>query len=260
MRLLRKRRRRTLTSTPLDDAERAIIARNLVVYDDLSAADRAELEGKTRVLLAEKSFEGCGGLALGDEHRLTIAAYGALLLLRRDTDYYPRLASILVYPSAFLAPVRHPVGTVAAIETEEERLGESWTAGSLVVSWEDVCADIDDPDAGVSVIIHEFAHQLDEEDSSGEGVPSLGSRAEYKSWHEVFTREYEAHCRAVDRGRRTLLDEYAAESPAEFFAVASEAFFLMPRDLRLRHRDLYRRLAEYYRQDPASWGKAASDA
>jgi Mlc titration factor MtfA (ptsG expression regulator) len=96
MRLLKKRRRRTLTSTPLDEAERALVARNLVVYDDLSPADRVELEGKMRVLLAEKSFEGCGGLELGDEHRLTIAAYGALLLLRRDTDYYPRLSSILV--------------------------------------------------------------------------------------------------------------------------------------------------------------------
>ena len=207
-----------------------------------------------QVLLAEKSFEGCGGLALDDEHRVTIAAYGALLLLNRDTDYYPRLESVLIYPSAFLAPVRHPVGAVAALETEEERLGESSSAGALVLSWEDVLADIEDPDAGMNVAIHEFAHQLDEEDPTGEGVPALRSRAEYKAWHEVFSREYEAHCDDVERGRPTLLDEYAAESPAEFFAVASEVFFLLPLDLRMRHPDLYRRLADFYRQDPARWG------
>jgi Mlc titration factor MtfA (ptsG expression regulator) len=251
---LRKRRRRALESEPLTASERSIVVRNLVVYGLLSPADRSELEGKTRVLLAEKSFEGCGGLELDDEHRVTIAAYGALLLLHRDSDYYPILDSVLVYPTAFLAPVRHPIGDHAAIETEEERLGESWNAGSLALSWEDILADIEDPGAGVSVVIHEFAHQLDEENSSGEGVPNLGSRAEYKAWHEVFSREYEAHCDDIDRGRRTLLDEYAAESPAEFFAVASEAFFLIPLDLRMRHPDLYRRLADYYRQDPAEWG------
>jgi Mlc titration factor MtfA (ptsG expression regulator) len=130
---LRKRRRRALESEPLTASERSIVVRNLVVYGLLSPADRSELEGKTRVLLAEKSFEGCGGLELDDEHRVTIAAYGALLLLHRDSDYYPILDSVLVYPTAFLAPVRHPIGDHAAIETEEERLGESWNAGSLAL-------------------------------------------------------------------------------------------------------------------------------
>lgn len=237
----------------LDDASRAVVERNLIVHPMLSAADRRELEGRTRVLLEEKSFEGCGGLDLTDEHRVTVAAYGALLLLHRDTDYYPRLDSILVYPSAFLAPVRHAVGEVAGIETDEERIGESWSAGSLVVSWEDVIADVEDAEAGCSVLIHEFAHQLDEEESLGEGVPTLENARAYRSWQEVFSREYEAHCAAVDGGRRTLLDEYAAESPAEFFAVASETFFLLPVDLRMRHPELYRELAAFYRQDPAGW-------
>jgi len=253
MRFLRKRRRRGLEATPLEASWRAVIERNLVVHDLLPQADLRELEGKTRVLLEEKSFEGCGGLDLTDDHRVTIAAYGALLLLHRETDYYPRLHSILVYPSAFLAPVRHAVGEVAGIETDEERIGESWSAGSLVVSWEDVVADLEDCDAGCSVLIHEFAHQLDEEESLGEGVPMLESAQAYRSWREVFSREYEAHCSDVDGGRRTLLDEYAAESPAEFFAVASEAFFLLPVDLRMRHPDLYRELSSFYRQDPAAW-------
>jgi len=256
MRFLRKRRRRGIENVPLDEASRAVVARNLLVYELLPDADVRELEGKARVLLEEKSFEGCGGLELGDDHRVTVAAYGALLLLHRDTDYYPRLDSILVYPSAFLAPVRHAVGEAAGIETDEERIGESWSAGSLVVSWEDVVADLAEPDAGCSVLIHEFAHQLDEEESLGEGVPTLEHARSYQSWKDVFSREYEAHCRAVDRGRRTLLDEYGAESPAEFFAVATEAFFLLPIDLRMRHPDLYRELAAYFRQDPASWRPA----
>jgi len=253
MRFLRKRRRRALESARLDAAARTVVERNLVVYDQLSDDDLRELEGKILVLLAEKSFEGCGGLALADEHRVTVAAYGALLLLHRATDYYPHLDSILVYPSSFLAPVRHAVGEVAGIETDEERVGESWSAGALVVSWEDLLDDVADPDAGSNVMIHEFAHQLDEEESLGEGVPALAGAAHYRAWHEVFSREYEAHTAAVDRGQRTLLDEYAAESPAEFFAVASETFFLLPLDLRMRHPDLYRELAAYYCQDPASW-------
>lgn len=253
MRFLRKRRRRELEALAFAEQWRTVLARNLVVHDALPAADLRELEGKAHVLLEEKSFEGCGGIDLSDEHRVTIAAYGALMLLHRDTDYYPRLASILVYPSAFLAPVRHAVGEVAGIETDEERIGESWSAGSLVVSWEDVIADLEEPDAGCSVLIHEFAHQLDEEESMGEGVPTLQSRDAYRSWQKVFSREYEAHCDAVDGGRRTLLDEYAAESPAEFFAVASEIFFLLPLDLRMRHPDLYRELSSFYRQDPAAW-------
>jgi Mlc titration factor MtfA (ptsG expression regulator) len=253
MRFFRKRRRRELEGAALDDPLRAVIEHNLTVHELLSDADLRELEGKARVLLEEKSFEGCGGLDLTDEHRVTIAAYGALLLLHRETDYYPRLHSILVYPSAFLAPVRHAVGEVAGIETDEERIGESWSAGSLVVSWEDVVADIEDAEAGCSVLIHEFAHQLDEEESLGEGVPALDSSRAYRSWQQVFSREYEAHCAAVDGGRRTLLDEYAAESPAEFFAVASETFFLLPVDLRMRHPELYRELAAFYRQDPAGW-------
>jgi Mlc titration factor MtfA (ptsG expression regulator) len=253
MGFLRSRKRRALRAQPLDPPLRAIVERNLVVYDSLEAEDRRELEGKIGVLLEEKSFEGCGGLELGDEHRVTVASYGALLLLHRETDYYPRLGSVLVYPSAFLAPVRHAVGDVAAIETAEERLGESWSAGSLVVSWEDAIADIEDPEGGCNVMIHEFAHQLDEEETSGDGVPTLSSAAAYRAWHDVFTREYEAHCDAIDHGRRTLLDEYAAESPAEFFAVASETFFLLPVDLRMRHPELYRELSAYYHQDPAAW-------
>jgi Mlc titration factor MtfA (ptsG expression regulator) len=253
MRFLRRRRRRELEAMGLDETSRAIIARNLSVHLALTDIDLRELEGKTRVLLEEKSFEGCAGMDLTDEHRVTIAAYGALLLLHRETDYYPRLDSILVYPSAFHAPVRHPVGEVASIDLEEERIGESWSAGSLVVSWEDVLDDLADPDAAYSVLIHEFAHQLDEEESMGEGVPALVSGRAYRSWEEIFSREYQAHCDAVDRGARTLLDEYGAESPAEFFAVASEAFFLLPLDLRMRHPDLYCQLASFYRQDPATW-------
>jgi Mlc titration factor MtfA (ptsG expression regulator) len=257
MRFLRRRRRRAAESRSLTVQHRAVVSRNLVVYGDLEAADRRELEGRIHVLLDEKVFEGCGGMDLTDEHRVTVAAYGALLLLHRDTDYYPRLGSILVYPSAFLAPVRHAVGDTAAIETDEERVGESWAAGSMVVSWEDALADIDDPAAGCNVVIHEFAHQLDEEESQGEGLPVLASARAYRTWQAVFSREYEAHCDAVGRGRPTLIDEYGAESPAEFFAVATETFFLLPVDLRMRHPDLYRELAGYYRQDPARWGRSA---
>ena len=229
-----------------------IIDRNLPVADLLSLSERAELEGKARVLLEEKAFEGCGGLELTEEMRTTVAAHAALLITGRDTTFYPRLGSVLVYPSSFVAPVRHPVGD-AEIETAEERLGESSAEGAVVISWEDVLADLADPDAATSVILHEFAHQLDDENPGSEGCPVLERRRSYAEWAQVFSSEYDLHVADVEAGRPTLIDEYGAESPAEFFAVAVESFFLLPVDLSHRHPELYAQLAVYFHLDPAAW-------
>ncbi len=249
---LKERRRRRLRAEPIPEAWRAIIGRNLPFFAHLPQADQAELLGHAQVLLAEKGWEGCGGLELTDEIKVTIAVQAGRLLLHRPTDYYPRLLTILIYPSGFIVPQEQPLGDSDIWqEGKEGRLGETGRRmGSLVLAWDTVLADALDPSDGKNLVLHEFAHQLDFEDSVADGAPVLGSRSDRRSWAEVMRIEYATLCAAVDTGIPTLLDEYGATDPAEFFAVATEAFFERPLALRRWHPRLYGELQHFFRQDP----------
>jgi len=248
---LRRRRRKRLRATPLPEAWWRIIDRRVPLIRRMSQADRTELGGIVQVLLDEKRFEGCGGLQITDEVRLTIAAHGALLLLHRPTDYYPSLKTILVYPHAYLAPDlrRQPDGSV--IDGPEPRLGESWFRGAIVLSWDDVLRGAIRRDDGHNVALHEFVHQLDGESGAMEGTPILPSRARYRDWARVLGSEYRELTERVHRGHASLLDAYGAADPAEFFAVATEAFFERATDMKRRYPQLYAELARFYGQDPA---------
>jgi hypothetical protein len=248
----KKKRRERFRRTPLSAARRAILERNVPYYRFLPADDRAELEGLVQIFLSEKRFEGCDGLEMRDEIRLTIAAHACVLLLHRDTEIYPLLQSVLVYPHTFVAPLeeRAPGGIV--IEDFEEREGESWDTGALILSWDDVLESIANPHDGYNVVFHEFAHQLDDEAGIADGAPKLKKRSMYDAWSRVFAAEYQALAENIERHRPTVLDEYGAESPAEFFAVATEAFFGVPAELKKRHPALYEQLRLFYEQDPAA--------
>jgi hypothetical protein len=250
--LFKERRRRRLRSEPVPEEWRAIISRNLPFFNRLSAADQSELLGDAQVFLAEKRFEGCGGLELTDEIRVTIATQACLLLLHRKTDYYPQLITILVYPSGFIVEQDRPVEGHIWQGGKEGRLGETGrTMGSLVLAWDAAKSGGRDPSDGKNLVLHEFAHQLDFEDSVADGVPALSSRDEKRSWAEVMKMEFAALRAADETGIPTLLDAYGATNPAEFFAVATEAFFERPRALRSRHPRLYQELQIFFRQDPA---------
>ena len=252
---LKDRRRRELRERPLPEAWRAIIDANLPTLKRLPPEDRRELEGHAQVFLAEKSFEGCGGLEMTDEIRVTIAAEACLLLLHRETDYYPGLDSILVYPSAYVADARRVQAGLVS-ESRDVRLGESWHRGAVVLAWDAVLHGAADPRDGHDVVLHEFAHQLDTEDGSPNGAPPLPKRAMYASWARVLNAEFESLSESAERHRRTVLDKYGATNPAEFFAVVTEAFFEKPLQLEKRHPELYEQLATFYRQDPARWTAA----
>lgn len=217
----------------------------------LSPEKQDQLRGLVQIFLDEKEFEGCGGLVLTDEIRVTIAGYACVLLLGGQSDMYPELRVVLVYPRSYVAPHFDygPGGTVT--EGVEGRSGESWSFGNIVLSWRDVLRDATHYDRGRNVVFHEFAHQLDYEFGSAEGAPALPPGVAYKDWARVMQSEYDALIDSVESGEPTLLDEYGAESPAEFFAVATEAFFLKPEELKRRHLELYELLRLYYRQDPA---------
>jgi Mlc titration factor MtfA (ptsG expression regulator) len=249
--LFKRRRRNRLRAAPFPADWLAIIEKNVRFYACLPDADRLELQGLIQIFLHEKILEGCGGLVLTDEIKVTIAAQACLLLLHRDTDFYPKLTTVLVYPSAYVARSIKPVGSGLALEGENVNLGESWTNGIVVLSWDDVRAGASDFRDGRNLVLHEFAHQLDREDGAVDGAPLLDQRSQYVAWARVLNAEFERLKRDSWMGRPTVLDEYGTTDPAEFFAVATECFFEKPRVLEKRHPELYAELRSYYRQDPA---------
>lgn len=256
---LKRRRRRLLQAQPFPDDWRSIISRNVPIFRRLPRADQAEVLGDIQVFLNEKYFEGCGGLEITDEIRVTIAAQACLLLLHRQTDYYPGLTTVLVYPSAYVAHEDRYLGENIWEQGDDARLGHTgWRMGSLVLAWDEARRGAADPADGTNLVMHEFAHQLDFEDSQTDGAPSLSTRRESLEWALVMRREFEALRRADAAGTPTILDTYGATNPAEFFAVATEAFFERPVALRAKQPEMYAQLAGFYCQDPASYSAEAA--
>ncbi len=235
----------------MPDAWGRILVANLPHASLLCAEDRQELEELVRIFISEKRFEGCGGLVITDEIKVTIAAQACLLLLHRDTDIYPGLESILVYPHAYHTRSERREGPLV-VEADSVRLGESWVRGALVLAWDHVRSATHHVAPGQNVVLHEFAHQLDAEEGAMEGAPDLGSRARYVAWARVLGKEYETLSDRVHAGRSSDIDSYGATNPAEFFAVVTEMFFERPRPLRKHHPALYAELLAFYRQDPAA--------
>ncbi len=239
-----------------------MLVRRYSMYSRLSPADRRELEGHIRVFLAEKRFEGCGGQEVTDEVRVLIAAQACLLLLHRDTDCYPLLHSILVYPSSYIAKTWHWEKDGTIIEGNQVRGGESWPHGTVVLAWDGAFAGAVELNKNRNLVLHEFAHQLDEEDGIADGAPLLsGSNLwqihhRYQAWARVLSDEFQQLRRAAEEGRETVLDTYGAQNPAEFFAVVTECFFEKPGRLKERHPALYAELQEFYRQDPLLYAPA----
>jgi MtfA peptidase len=142
-------------------------------------------------------------------------------------------------------------------EYTEDRSGESWDLGVVILSWEDTVRYASTGRSGYNVALHEFAHQLDMENGEMDGTPGLADRVARERWTRVFTAAYDRFERAESSGRRTLIDSYAEGDPSEFFAVVTESFFERSRALRREQPDLYEVLSDYYRVDPAGWDEAA---
>ncbi len=245
--LSRRERREKWRAEPFPAEWVAILEKNIPFYKRLAEPDRAELHGLIRVFLEEKHFEGCGGLEMTDEVRLTIAGQACLLLLHRETDDFARLITILVYPSAYEAPAIEPIGGGAILQGLQGRLGEASADGVVILSWDDVVSGAFDPKDGHNVVLHEFAHQLDMEDGRADGAPILKHRSKYASWARVLGAEYE---NLRESGKKSVLDDYGGINPAEFFAVATECFFEKPVQMKKKHPELYDELRAFYHLDP----------
>jgi MtfA peptidase len=256
---LKDRHRKRLKARPFPNEWLKIIKRNVAFFTRLSANDRAELLDLMQVLLAEKNFEGCAGQEITDEVRVTIAAQACLLLLHRKTDYFPRLLTILVYPSTYSVQEERPITTEIWEEGKAFRAGETGrTMGSMVLAWDTVKWGAADPSDGKNVVLHEFAHQLDYENFAADGTPALATRKQQLAWREVMRTEFASLRAAEETGIPTLLDTYGATNAAEFFAVSIEAFFERPVMLRAQHPRLYSQLHDYFQQDPVEFSAERS--
>ena len=220
-------------------------------YKYLTPEEQQELHGHIQVFLHEKEFEGCEGLKITDEIRVTIAAQACILLLHRQTDYFPLMKTILVYPHHYFAYTTKRQAGGFVQEGVQARLGESWQRGPIVLSWDDVMRGAADPNDGHNVIFHEFAHELDSESGAMEGAPDLPQATMYTAWSRVLGYEYKKLLDDIQRNHHHLIDTYGAVSPAEFFAVVTEAFFEKPVQLKRHHPELYEQLRGFYHQDPA---------
>lgn len=255
--LIKRWRRKRVMAREFPREWEAILNENVQLYPRLSGDDRAELKRHILVFLDEKHFEGCGGLEITDEIRVTVAGNACLLQLHRKPDYFPELVTILVYPEAFV--VRHTEVDEHGFEMQDlmENAGESWDGGNVILAWNSAKHGALDPRDGLNVVLHEFAHQLDSTHGPGDGAPPM-PRAQAREWARVFQAEYDKLCEEVDAGRDTVLDDYAATNPAEFFAVAVETFFEKPTQMKEHHPELYAQLQGYFQQDPATWKRDTS--
>jgi len=248
----KRRRRKHLARQRFPDEWLAIINKNMPFYRLLPAADQSELHRHILIFIGEKRFEGCGGLQITDEIKVTIAAQACILLLHRQTDCYPGLPSILVYPRSYVAHSAKWLAGGILAEGPDVRLGESWHRGSVVLSWDDVRRSAADINDGHNVVFHEFAHQIDSTGAKGDSSPVLQSRSTFIAWARILEKDYEKLQRDVSRNSTTFLDEYGAVNPAEFFAVATEYFFEKSKELQRLHPELYEELKRFYQQDPAA--------
>lgn len=248
----RRRRRARLLCESLPPEWREVLERNVSQYRRLPADLQRALEGLVNVFLDDKEIAGCAGLEVTDEMRLTVAGHACLLLLGGGRSAFSGFHTILMYPDTFVAPATSYDGLVETV-SEDARSGESWQRGPVVLAWSDIREDLRHAGDGRNVVLHEFAHKLDEENDQLDGLPVLRDRSQYEEWRAVLSREYDELKRQAEKGSGSTLDPYGAESPAEFFAVATEAFFEMPATLRDRLPDLYHQLQRYYNLDPAGW-------
>lgn len=257
-------RRRRLLAQPFPAAWAEILEREVTVLRRLDPSLHPRLRELVQVFVHEKNWEGCGGLVLTDEHRVIIAAQACLLLAGvPHHDLFASAISILVYPSAVVVPRRRAgvlerLSTAPAVETPI--LGQAFQRGAVIIAWDRALAGARDEGGDNNVVLHEFAHEIDMHDGAADGTPPLADTAHRRAWVAACEPAFLALRAATERGEHTFLRDYAATNEAEFFAVATEAYFMRPRALATAMPALFGVLREFYQVEllPRSGSEALS--
>ena len=244
---LSRHTREKILSQPFPEDWEGHLKRNIAYYRKLTTEEQGRLRNIVHVMVAEKSWEGCHDLVVTDEMKVAICGQAGLMILDMEHSYFDRVPTILVYPSGFRIPPDQGMGDNSAV------IGQAVYRGPVILAWDEIRAQGRDPSMGENVVIHEFAHQLDYLDGYAGGTPELGDPQQVEHWEQVMARAYEAHLQDLRLDHDTLLGEYAGTNRTEFFAVASERYFMIPRQLKRLYPELHALLASYYRVDPARW-------
>ncbi|WP_158768879.1 zinc-dependent peptidase [Paraglaciecola sp. L1A13] len=248
----RELKRIKLQAQPLPPEYVHILQTKFPLYSRLPSDLQRTLKGHMQVFLAEKDIIGRGDFEVTDTVRVLIAAQACLLILNRPGNYYPGFRSILVYPETYVANSTHRDGMLQVTATST-RAGESWQRGPVILAWDHVLQGARDSRDGHNVVMHEFAHKLDEENAAMDGLPLLPTPEQYKQWSEVLNAEFILQQQKLADGADDVIDSYGATSPAEFFAVVTETFFEKPHQLAHRHPKLYEQFKQCYLLDPKEW-------
>jgi len=232
-----------------------ILRKSFHLYNFLPKDIKEQLHGHINVFLDLKGFHGHHNLEITTEMKVTIAAQACMLLLNRQSDYFPRLQTIEVYPQAFSSEVTTSNGMLK----EQVRTGESWSNGRVILSWSHSKQGISNFKDGSNVVMHEFAHRLDQLDNNTDGIPTkhFGDGETYYLWSDVILKQYQKHLKKLKKSHKknnkTLLTEYAGTNEAEFFAVATEFFFEKGKQLKKAEPKLYDLLKDFYKIDTSLW-------
>jgi hypothetical protein len=247
-----RRRKRIVESSPIPGPLWEDAAAALHCLRGLRDEELSRLRGIAAIFLAEKEFLPVRGATVTEDIKIAIAALAGLPVLNLGIDRYDGWSSIILTPREYLVENREVDNSGVVREYEDEVSGEVLELGPVVFS----LADILDFGGGYNVVIHEMAHKIDGRSGAVDGMPPLDGRVEPERWRKDFGAAFE-HLRGVGGPRRKSpllkrFDSYAAEDPAEFFAVSCEYFFERPHFLSSLFPEVYARLSEFFLQDPAS--------
>lgn len=229
------------------------LQQNLPLYPKLPQKLRVRLHAKMGTFIQTTFFEGCNGLELDDEMILTVSAQACILALGHDGAPYPKLNTVLLYPTAFRKYAQRVGASGSIIRRKVTCLGESWSNGTVILAWDSVQRGASNIFDGHNVTFHEFAHQMDALDGQTDGVPPMKNKEAYQTWAKVINEHANRFIDRVERKQKTLLDPYGAQNAAEYFAVATETFFEKPKQLKRKQPALYQELENFYQLDPAAW-------
>jgi len=247
------RKRKKISNTEFPQKWKNTLNNKWPLYRRLPDLLKQNLHNRIKIFMVEKQFIGANGFEVFEEHRLLIAAQACLLIVNKPFEYFDKLQIIMIYPSTFVASRERMQSDGTIINESSVNSGEAWETGKIILSWDATYAGLINISDGQNVVIHEFAHLLDNTNGSANGAPLLEHANNYQQWSRIFSAAYDRLQHSVERGHKTTFNPYGTVNPGEFFAVASELFFEKSSLFQKEEPLLYQQLEKFYAVDPALW-------